>query len=374
MSLLGVGREVGGGLVSYVRYVARALAARSSESYVFFAPAALLDHWRRELPEGSEVVGCSVASEFKELRAIYEVAILPKLARRVGCEVLFYSNTAAPLSGASRCVVAVHDLMHLSQPTHFPWHKRLYLRLTYKKLARSAARIVTGSEFSRLEIHDRLGVQLERITAIPSGVEDAFFWPGSHPWPPGLPRLPYSLSVAAAYPHKRLPLLIRAFERVAEARVGMMLVLAGTHVGQRCEQARLETAIARSPEPQRILRLPPIPWQAMPAIYANAAALVHASSYEGFGLPIAEAMAVGLPVAAAPSQAVREVLAGWGEIASGWGEEDLSEAIEKVLAWGPGKLERYVQGSRRLAETRYRWSRVAECLATEFRAVALRGN
>jgi glycosyltransferase involved in cell wall biosynthesis len=257
--------------------------------------------------------------------------------------------------------------MPLSQPTYFPLHKRLYLRLTYGILARSGRKIITVSEFSRREIHERLGIPLERILCIPSGVDEEFFAQGDPPWPGEVPPKPYLLAVSAAYPHKRLPVLVRAFELVARSAPELVLVLVGTFVGQAREQTRLNETIERSSVRNRIVRLPPVQWGLMPSLYARATALVHASAYEGFGLPIAEAMASGLPVVAAPAEGVQEVLGEWGATARGGEASDLQDAIERLLSWHPRERERQVQGARRFAEAAYRWTRVAECLAKEFR-------
>ena len=114
VSLLGVDGEVGGGLSSYVYHVARALAARREEAYVFFVPPRFEDRWRKLLPEGAVLVPCPGSGRFPELRALYEAMILPRVARRSGCSVLFYPNAIAPASSVLPCVVTIHDLMYLS--------------------------------------------------------------------------------------------------------------------------------------------------------------------------------------------------------------------------------------------------------------------
>jgi len=104
----------------------------------------------------------------------------------------------------------------------------------------------------------------------------------------------------------------------------------------------------------------------MPRLYSNAVALVHASAYEGYGLPLAEAMAAGVPVVAAPADGTLEVLGGWGVLTEGWGEDDLVAAIRRVLEWDAETRTRHVTGAKDQAQRRYRWSRVAESLSQQF--------
>jgi len=366
VSLLGVGAQVGGGLASHVYHIARSLAARMSESYVFFVPRRLEGTWRENLPDVLTLVPCPVSNRVPELRVVYESIILPWLARRNGCEVLFYPHAIAPVSAVLPCVVTLHDLMYLSQPTYFSWRKRTYLDLIYRRLARSRVRLVTVSEFTRREAHSRFGVPLERMVTVVSGVDDSFFEtrPGSNL--PEVPAAPYLLAVAGVYPHKRLTLLIRAFERIAEGDPSLMLVLAGTHVGQREALWQLKQILKSSRVRHRIIRLGPLPWDSMPRLYSNAVALVHASAYEGYGLPLAEAMAAGVPVVAAPADGTLEVLGGWGVLTEGWGEDDLVAAIRRVLEWDAETRTRHVTGAKDQAQRRYRWSRVAESLSQQF--------
>jgi alpha-1,3-rhamnosyl/mannosyltransferase len=104
----------------------------------------------------------------------------------------------------------------------------------------------------------------------------------------------------------------------------------------------------------------------MPALYANAFALVQPSTYEGYGLPVAEAMAAGLPVVAAPAAATLEILNGCGQVARGWTAEDLHIAIEALIAWSPEKRQRRVSRAKAIAGDRYRWARTAELLREVF--------
>jgi len=260
--------------------------------------------------------------------------------------------------------------MHLTQPALFSWYKRLYLRASYRRLAVGTATIVTASEFCRGQLTELLGISADRISVVPSGVDETFSVNRSSAHPPDVPRGHYLLSVAAAYPHKRLPLLVRAFELAAGRFPSLRLLLVGLGTGRDRERERLNAAINRSVVRDRIVILERLPWDRLPALYRGAVALVHSSAFEGFGLPIAEAMVAGTPVVASPAVAVAEILAGHGTIAAGWGEWELSSAIESVLQWSPSERAQRVRMAQRYARGRFAWDGAANTLALTFRSLA----
>lgn len=368
MSLLAVKPGMIGGLASYVRYVAAALVAIDRNRYVFFAADDQFEHWSAVLP-GARIIPVPVDSRSATRRAVFEIVRLPTLARRHACEVLYYPNVTAPLRLRPRPVVALFDIMYRSQPHDAGPGKRAYLDFCVGVLARRDVPVVTLSEFAKQDIAERTRIPAGRITAIPAGVDDHFFSESESPPPFTLPRS-YALSVAAAYPHKRLPVLIEAYEWLAQRREDLHLVLAGTSHGGPSEQRLLEKCVERSAMKHRILALPKLDWDLMPSIYRHAAVLIHASQYEGFGIPVAEAMASRVPVAAAPARAVAELLGQYGELAASWSAQDLAEAAARALAWSAPERQRRTDAARETIQSRYRWPLVAKQLHQLFMATA----
>jgi len=371
VSLLSIKPGMIGGLASYVRQVARCLAQRNPERFIYFVPRALERDWRTVLPQSVQLHTCDVDSRSTAFRALFEAFRLPRIASKCGCSVLFYPNTAAPISVDPVPVVTVHDVMYLSQPNDMPWHRAAYLSACYAVIRQRNVRVVTISDFCKRDIAQRTGIGLENIRPIHSGVDDHFFNPELEgPRPAEIPDAPYLLSVAAAYPHKRLPVVVDVFERVARRHPDLYLVLAGSVHGSDAQQGILVDRIEASPMRERIVRLGRIDWESVPRLYRDATMLVHASRFEGFGFPVAEAMASGTPVAAAPADGVVEVLAGHGEIASDWTPDALAAAVERILAWEPAVRQARTAAARAWAQTRYRWDRVAEQLENEFSQAA----
>jgi glycosyltransferase involved in cell wall biosynthesis len=288
---------------------------------------------------------------------LYERFVFPRLARRESVGTVFYLLNAAPPPGRLRAITTVYDLLLLERRNDYPWCKRLYLRWAFREVARRGARVVTISEFCRRDLHAKLGVDPARIAVASPGIDAEFLDGASAMAQLGLPSS-YLLSVAGVYPHKRLPVLLDAFSAIASGWPDLHLVLAGTYVGRAQDEAVLRDRAAASGLGARIRFLPHLTRAALPPLFAGAAALVSSSEFEGFGIPVLEAMAVGCPVAAAPAEAVVEVLAGHGWVAKDFSAAALAEAIRGALqarAEAPGALER----ARARALTTYTWDRAA---------------
>src|SRR6188472_1192718 len=218
----------------------------------------------------------------------WEQAVLPARAARLGASALLCPANVAPLA-FRRTVVVLHDAAVLRHPA---WYSRAYAawqRRLLPAVARRALHVVTVSEFSRGELSVLLGLDPARISVIPGGVGPAFT-PDVDPGPArracGLAR-PYVLCVASHTARKNLGALAPA--AAALAREGVELVVAGGHRPQ----------FAREPGVGGLRLLDAVDDRLLPGLYAGAELFVLPSLYEGFGLPVVEAMAAGIPVVAA---------------------------------------------------------------------------
>jgi alpha-1,3-rhamnosyl/mannosyltransferase len=253
-----------------------------------------------------------------------------------------------------RAVVTVYDLLLLSRRTDFPWYKRLYHRWGYQTLAKRAAHVLTISEFCLRDIVNRLKLPVERVSVVPPGLDPEFLENRSS-WGCSL-ELPdrYILSVAGAYPHKRLPTLLDAFGLLCGQIPDLQLVIAGTYAGNRAALREFLTRSQASGLASKVRVMPRLRRADMPQLFASASALVSASEFEGFGIPILEAMAVGCPVAASPAEAVIEVLGGCGWVASDFTAAALAKAVLKALSAKDVASNVLRQATER-ARSKYTW-------------------
>jgi glycosyltransferase involved in cell wall biosynthesis len=287
---------------TYVRNLLRELAGLAPEAGIRLAAVTR----RPELvPDGIEAVRLDARSQVVRM-----AFTLPRTLRRLGAE-LSHSQHALPVRAPCPCVVTVHDLSFERKPGLMSRADRLVFRRVVPLAVRSAARVLTVSERTKRDLVELYDVAPEKVVVTPNGVDPAF-GPG-----PASPR-DYVLAVGAIQARKNQ---LAALE--AATAVGLPLVVVGPAKDPslaselRRRGARLEGHV----DVERLAEL-----------YRGAACLVQASRYEGFGLPVLEAMASGTPVVTVPEPALREVV---GDAAVVVAEKELAEGIRRALAESP---------------------------------------
>jgi glycosyltransferase involved in cell wall biosynthesis len=261
-----------------------------------------VERWARELAARLPALRPGAYTVLRPPRALshraghaWEQVVLPR--RAAGAAALLCPANLAPLAFA-RNVVVIHDAAPLRHPG---WYSRGYAavqRRLLPRVARSALHVITVSEFSRAELRELLG--LADVSVVPGGV-DAAFRPEADADAAraalGLAR-PYVLCVASHTGRKNLAALVPAARALAAE--GVDVAVAGG--------PRPQFAAERGLEALRVLG--PVPDALLPGLYAGAEAFALPSLYEGFGLPVLEAMACGAPVVAADTSALPETCAG----------------------------------------------------------------
>jgi glycosyltransferase involved in cell wall biosynthesis len=219
------------------------------------------------------------------------LATLPVKARRDGVEVLHCPTHRAPVRSRVPLVVTFHDLAVLRHPETFKRWTRAYSRLALPQVAKAARRLIAVSEFTKHELLELLDVPEQKVRVIPNAVGPPFEAQGEAA--PG----DYVLAVSTLEPRKNLPRLLEAYRR---ARLnGLQLLVAGAPGwgGVRVEG-------------DGIRWLGEVRDDDLARLYRGARCVAYVSLYEGFGLPVLEAMACGAPVVAGRNDASEAVAGG----------------------------------------------------------------
>jgi glycosyltransferase involved in cell wall biosynthesis len=236
-------------------------------------------------------------------------------------------------------VLTVHDLALLRYPDSFPrWH-RLYGRAGLREVLRSADALIAVSEFTKGEMLSLAGIPGDRVRVVPNGVESVFTPDG------GAAEGDYVLAVATLEPRKNLA---RAVEAARLASVELKVVGARGWGG-----VNVHGWVGQIPDAE------------LADLYRGARCVLYPSLYEGFGLPVLEAMACGTPVVTSRGTAMEEVAGGAAVLADPLDATSLADGIAEAKARRDELVSLGI--ARALAFT---WERAADEVATLWREIA----
>ena len=337
----------------YARELARALAGRDDLEVVLLGNRLLDDGW----PDVERVV-MPVDPRRRIEWVLGDQVHVPRAAARVRADVVHSLASTGPAAGSVVRVTTIHDLNYKLVPdTHFGL-RGLGMRALVPLAARRSRRVLVDAESTREDLHEHLGTPREKVDVAPLAARVP-------PDPDATPesklraRLqlgdgPFVLSLSAKRPHKNLARLLRAVAALEPAG-RPVLVVPGYPTPHESELRDL----ARELRIAELVRMPPwLPTADLEGLYRAAACVVFPSLYEGFGLPVLEAMARGVPVACANRSALPEVA---GDAALVFDPEDteaIRSAMERLLT-DAGLADRLREAGRERAG-QFTWERTAE--------------
>ncbi len=314
-----------GGTEIYLRQLLRGLAGIGSpHQYLVFT--------NRET--GSDLVPRSHQFEYclqpvhaanRASRILYEQLHLPGVLRSQQIDVLLNPGFTAPLAISMPSVTVFHDLQHVRHPEHFRRVDLPFWRLLLWQAVKKSTHLIAVSEATRRDLLTHYQLTSDAVSVVPHGVEPEFF---------SLVRQrdderPYILCVSTLHPHKNLERLVRVFARLQQRHPQLRLVLAGMR-GFHAEQ--IEKQIVDSGLAGSVDVTGWIARDRLYELYRRATIFVYPSTFEGFGMPVLEALAAGLPAACSDIPALREVAGDAALFFHPGRDDEMLAALDQLLS------------------------------------------
>lgn len=330
-------------------------AAPADEDVTLFVLPSFVDA-HPELTGRFRTVPVCLDGRHKPLRVVAEATWLAAQGRRRRIDVMFHAGGTVPIGdrfARSATVLLVHDVQPLVLPDNFSLVKRTYLRAMLPRSLRAADVVLARSEHVRQTIAEAMprAASASLVRTLPPAVQpqepvtdveraavrDRYLLSG-----------PFFLYPAITYPHKNHTMLACAFAGVVASHPEATLVLTG-----RADSAErtLADAVDRFGVAEHVRRLGRVPSRDLAALYAEATALTFPSRYEGYGNPVAEAMASGCPVIAADATSLPEVVDDAGWLVAPDEPKEWTEAMRRLLDDETARRELADRGRARAAAT-----------------------
>jgi glycosyltransferase involved in cell wall biosynthesis len=361
------------GIGSYIRNLLDAVSRRpESQRYRFRVYARLADReWMPDLPENFEIV--------EEDSPGYSLAELTRFAIRLFRDRLdlFHATHYVLPPLRSRAIVTIHDIIHLLYPQFLPNRVALfYARVMIRRALARADRIITVSYNSKRDLVDYFGITPSRVDVIYNGVSSRFR--------PDVPseerarvsrkyglRPPYLLFLGGEKPHKNVQNVVRAFAEARRARPDLphLLALAGPMPKN---SARIDALIAALDVGAAIARPGLIEEDDLPGLFAGADVFLYPTLYEGFGLPVIEAMASGTPVLTSSTSALQEIAGGYAYLVDPLDVDAIARGIVVLTTDSKVRADFVELGKKRALD--FSWDKAAERTLEVYGEVLARGG
>ncbi len=301
-----------------------------------------------------------VNAKVRPARILWEQAVLPFSVRSDGLNVLLNGGFTAPLLAQCPQVTFIHDMQYRRHPEYFRSIDLLFWNLLVGAAIRRSTRLVTISESARADIREFF--QLDAAVA-PLGVERRFFDIAierkTHR------QEPFILCVSTLHPHKNIELLLRAYANFRNKYPDIKLVLAG----MRGFQARPVELLIESLSLNEHVKITGwIPRDEIYQLYTRASAFVFPSLFEGFGIPLVEAMAAGIPSICANLEPMKSNAGGAALTFEPENVDELTNALLRITSDAQLRTELCAAGPAQAQQ--FRWERTASVTLHELTEAA----
>ncbi|HEX9077675.1 MAG TPA: glycosyltransferase family 1 protein, partial [Anaerolineae bacterium] len=304
------------------------------------------------------------------LRIVWEQIRLPALARQYRLDLLHSPHYTMPFLLPCASVVTFHDMTFFLYPQVHKAYKRLFFKSMIRLSAKRASAIIADSESTRRDILRVVPITPQKITAVPLGVSNMFKpmrTPGALEEIRRRYQLPAKiiLCVGELQARKNLATLIRAYDRLVQQGLTHSLVIAGRKGWMYDE---LFQAVQSLNLTDRVIFTGYMPEQDLPLLYNVADVFVYPSLYEGFGLPVLEAMACGIPVVTTNVSSMPEITGDAGVLVDPYDVDYMADAIRRVVVDREIHAELECKGLERARM--FSWERTAKETVAVYERIA----
>jgi glycosyltransferase involved in cell wall biosynthesis len=289
---------------------------------------------------------------------------LPRLAREHGFDLLHCQYIVPPFSPCATAVT-IHDTLFESHPQYYSRFFVARSRLFMRRSASRSALVCTVSDFSRNELARRYGLQLDNIVTVANGVNLSRFRMADGPDPIldkyGLTQGRYILSVGRLEPRKNQARLVEAYSTLPQPRPKLVLI------GQRdFGYGDLLRVVEECKLQKEVSILESVDDDELPILYRHALLFAYPSLAEGFGMPLLEAMASGVPVVTSGNTALGEVSGNAAVVVDPESISSIAEGIREVLMSEARRHELVARGMQRARD--YQWDKSSDTLVGAYEA------
>jgi glycosyltransferase involved in cell wall biosynthesis len=288
-----------------------------------------------------------VRARFRPARIVWEQTVLPLAAARLGLDALLNPGFTAPVYCGCAAVTVFHDMQHKRHPEHFRRLDLLSWRMLLFASAHRATLLLADSDATRADVLRYYRLPAGKVRAVRLGVDQVFF---------GLRRAPEKLllTVSTLHPHKGLDALLQAFAQFRRAQPGFRLVIAGLRGFHAAALEKLRTDLGLT---GAVEFTGWIPREQLYDLYRRAWAFVYPSTFEGFGMPVLEALAAGIPTGCSNIEPL-SAIAGEAALQFEPGNvEAIYSAMARLAADEPLRARLATEGPRRAAA--FSWTATA---------------
>jgi len=344
-----------GGTETYLRALLSALAKLDpvNEYFVFTNRETGADLVPRQSNFHHEPQGLRAVN--RVARLVWEQTLLPLAAARRGIEVMFNPGFTSPIICGRPQVTVFHDLQHKRHPEYFRWFDLPAWNFFLYWSARVARTVLADSNATAADLERFYGLRGSKVRTVPLGVGPEFFTVAERRRPE-----PFILGVSTLHPHKNLDGLLRAFALFRKTQPEYRLVVCGLHgfFTTELQALRGELGLGES------VQFPGwIPKADLLDLYARASAFIYPSRFEGFGLPVLEALAAAVPSACSRVEPLDSIA---GEAALKFDPSDVAEiaaCMEQLVTDGALRDRLALAGPARAAEFTWRATAAATLAA-----------